>query len=356
MALGVSIPSVFGGQVNPKTGAVKGTSSNYNPNPVNVGGLSRGTSQPYKPSTGNAPIALPFNPVAGMGNMPIPLPFDPTRGQPLGGMMANWDETGGGFAGSDLLSQIWEMNARRAQEAMAAAGGDLGASAGFQNQRLDLKEKEIGVNRDTLNRQNPLLDELYGLREGQREGSKKYLDTIKGQTQKDFDQAMSYLDEELKFLDIGTASQQRKQRSEATAAGAVVTQGNRDAIGDINNENAQGKARIGNQRFGETSKRTRELASIEKQYGDIAFQSKIDKATTAEDKAKVYDQMKLLDLQAEELGISRAEVAQRLSSGMRAVKSSYNDLDQLLGALTSGDPNMIQQAQDYWNKFYKAGS
>ncbi len=354
MPLGV--PNVFAQNSNSTTTikptqtrpSTLGTGARQGSYATNEGGRYAPPTQTTRPPASIAPTptvpwngALPFNPAV--------ISFDPYA-QPL----IPADPTGD--AQSSLLQLIWDANLRRSQAAKGADAGSLRAGYDADMARLGLKDKEIGINREALGRQNPLIDELYAGREGQRAGTETYLGKIKGQSQKDYDSTLSLLDEELTNLGFTTKLATSRQQGAAAANGATNTTGNTESLGEIAQQDKMGRLTLANQREGAKSSYTREMASIDKQYGDIGFQRRMDNASTAEDRSKIFDQMKLLDLQAEEVGISRTELAAKLSSGLGKINSSYGDLDQLLGALTSQDPTQINAALEWFNKAYAAGS
>lgn len=328
---GGSPPTTSRGPTNSRTPAISGPS--LSPVPATRAQYQANTpsAQPIAQQT-TSPFTLPFNPS---------IPFD--LGSQLGSLIQLDPQA---EADRNMRNALWDAQLRRSRSMAGADAGSLRAGYDADMARLGLRDQEIGIKREGLNRQNPLIDVLFGGREGQRSNAETYLGKIKVQSQADYDQAMKWLDEEIKAVDNKTASDTRTQRSAATAAGAVVTQGNRDALSDIDFANKFGKGKIENERIGAKSSLTREMASIEKQYSDVGFQRRMDEAQTAEDRIKIFDQMRLLDLEAEEVGITRTELAAKLSSGLGKINSSYSDLDQLLSAAMSGDPYGVEKVRE----------
>lgn len=360
----LGVPSVFGGD-NKKTyptssgglgvgGASRTSSTPTTPFNVSSGGLGIGSTSRSSPGSAlgayagsyaanNTPIPLPFNPTAG---------FDPSLLNGLGDLIP---PDPFGEAQGALQTAILNMNMRRQQQLMDAADAEARAGAGATQAHIGVEREKLDLQRSGLDRQIPLIDELFGAREGQRASDTKYLDRVAKQNEADYTHAMSVLDQELANLGIAASRATTAQQRDAASRGSVATQGNTELLGDISRKKLEGEQNIGNKRFEAGSARERAAASIEQQYSDIGFQARIDKAQTAEEKAKIYDQYKLLDLMAKDLDISAGQVASQLDAALKKNKAQWGNLDSLTDALLSGDPLRVKAATQFINDNYPQG-
>lgn len=322
-----SVTNQYGPSYTPSSPMGYGPIFNYN------------SQQKYNPQ---AP-PLPFNPTAG---------FDPSLLSGLGDLIPT-DPFAEAQRG--LMEALFGQQMRRQQQLMDAADAEARAGAGASGARIANEREKLGVQRGALDRQLPLIDELFGAREQGRGSSRDYLGKVSKQSQADYDQAMKVLDDALVSLGADVNVAKGAQQSQATASGAIVTQGNRDALSDIDRKHVEGQKAVENQRFQAGSARERERASIDRQWSEIAVQERIDKAQTAEDKAKIYDQYKLLDLMAKDLDISAGQVASQLDAALKKNKAQWGNLDSLFQAVFSGDPAQVRAAQDFITKNYPQG-
>jgi hypothetical protein len=222
--------------------------------------------------------------------------------------------------------------------ANAAIGGAASQGANLANRGIDLDFEQLGVDRAALDRQTPLLDTLFGIRNDQRKSEQDYLKTLDELGNKD-------LANQLAGADLTQASDTRKQRSSATASGSLVSTGNRAALSDI-------KTAFGLTTENFKNARARDAAGIKAKWDDNYFQGEADKAKTAEDRAAIQDQYKSMDILEKRYNLSREQIANSLASTLANLNlNKIMSVGQVLQGLQS---NNAQTAQMYYELLSKS--
>ena len=256
---------------------------------------------------------------------------------------------------------LFEIALRKLQKSKGLGGADaanLQAEIEAALKRLDLNEEDLGNQRGTLDRQIPLIDKLFSYREGTRNAAEEYQRALDDLSAGDFTRTNKYLDDLLGFAgeergladSIARTGAERATRESYDAAAATSgtrTVGLNEGLGDIKtalSQQLQGTdltyrqktTDIGKQRGDVESGYAKQKAESKKFFSDSYFQRKIDEATTAEDKAKIQDAYKQLDIRARELGISREEYQRKLAAGMAriGIQNSMNE-DDIFALITS---------------------
>lgn len=231
----------------------------------------------------------------------------------------------------------YERQQREIESAAGGAGGAASRGAELQNRGLDLDFEQLGIDRASLGRQTPLLDQLFGLRERSRGSERDYL--------KSMDQlGEESLVNQLAGADLTKKSNTRAARSDAVARGATVTQGLRDSLGDIDESYS-----LTTKQF--RLERAREAAGIKAKWDDNYFQGQIDAATTAEEKAKIQDQYKAFDILEKRLNLSREQIANSLSQTLASLNlNKVLSVGQVMSALLSTKEKSAQLAFELLGK------
>lgn len=133
---------------------------------------------------------------------------------------------------------------------------------------------------------------------------------------------------------LGADIRTRGQKSDATARGAFVTQGNRDALSDISKQLGFDEGRL-----------------------NIGYQQ--DMIGLKEQKAQAADRNKQLDMKAKELGLQRNELKTALQQGIERLNmGAYVDVNSIMDKLASTDiqertiaEQIYRQALDYAGVF-----
>lgn len=300
---------------------------------------------------------------------PVPLPFNPTGPSfvmdPRAILAQKLQDTYMAnaavmFAGIDKYGERLQQHQADLEGAYGARAGAASQGAALANRGVDLDEEKLGVDRRSTERQNPLLDELFGLRTGQRNSRNEYIKSLEGLSEREM-AAKLFGADAIQEFGLGSADLQqkqmtRKQRSDAAAAGASVTQGNRDALSDIDQEHALTTTKVKKDRelAGKTAQleRDRDAAGLKAQWDDNYWQQQLDAATTKEEKAKVGDRLSMLDIAAKELGLKREQIANQLSQTLASMNlDSVSSVGQLLDAMVSNDQKRADAA---WQIFQQA--
>ncbi len=327
-----------------------------------------GNATPTSPS-GYGPIFAYNSAQQSKASSPVPLPFNPTppafiqdprailAQQLQDTYMANAATM---FAGLDAQKDRLAQHQAELEGAYGARAGAASQGAALANRGVDLDEEKLGVDRKATERQNPYLDELFGLRTGQRNSRNDYLKTLEGLSEREM-AAKLFGADAIQEFGLGSADLQqkqltRKQRSDAAAAGSTVTQGNREALSDIDLEHALTTTKVKKDRelAGKTAQleRERDAAGIKAQWDDNYWSQQLDAATTKEEKAKVGDRLSMLDIAAKELGLKREQIANQLSQTLASMNlDKVTSVGQLLDAMVSNDQKRAEAA---WQIFQQA--
>ena len=263
------------------------------------------------------------------------------------------------LAGLQNQTDALEQRRRDLEAAYGARAGAAGSGADIANRGVDLDEEKLRLERQGTERQIPFLDQLLGLRSGKRASDRDYLKSLEGLSDQELALKLFGADAQQEFglasADLAQKTLTRKQRSDATAAGAVVTQGNRDALGDIDTEHATTTKKVRSDRelAGKTAQleRERDAAGIKAQWDDNYWAEEIDKATTAEDKAKITDRLGALDLAAKELGLRREQIANSLAQSLASMGlDKIMSVGSLMDAMMGNDEKAAQAAWDIFQQ------
>lgn len=293
-----------------------------------------------------------------------------------------------GLAGTDY-AQLGLSDAQLAtQQAKLNAGYNLTSKyanqdLGFGNQRLDLQQQGVGVERGANMRQIEYYAKLMGMNTADLARRMGYVDEAQGLAYKSFGRENQYIDQQHGFVgrqlsnanlgfDYSTASVLqagqtglRDQRDAAAAGGSYATAGNRDRLSDVRGTQAQGlgqidvgrkgarldydtsKAGLKNQRGDLKDQLSEQLLGFKSQRGELKSDYGRDQLSLKEQQAKLNDSNKMLDIKSSEIGLSRRELS---SSIQRQLEKAGLDrtfgVQDVMAALQSNDIQRISLAEN----------
>lgn len=224
----------------------------------------------------------------------------------------------------------------------------LNQDLAFGDRQHDLQLAGVNIDRGGANRQLGYLSQLMGMNTADLNRRLGFIDQHQGLAQESAGRQLGYVDtrrgieNEALGYDIGNIQEQfqreqRSQRDDAAARGAGTSPGHRLAIEDIGEdrqyrlatrllESKATKAGLTNEEFGVREQLARQLLGFNEQRGDLNSQYARDQLGLQNQQANTRDQLKHLDLRAQEVGLSREQMRSAIQRQLEA-----SNLDMFFG-------------------------
>jgi hypothetical protein len=225
----------------------------------------------------------------------------------------------------------YQMQMDQLRKQLGLAGGQAG-----------IANSNNAIDRAALDRQGPLLDQLLGLDKSANGRSLDDLVFNLGQGRASLDQQGQQLDYSklrgTQNAQTSAADQEWGLRSDATAKGAVGSQGERRGYASIQDQLQKSLGDIDKQFGWNKADLDRSRGSLEQNaksgYGSIMDQNTRLDVNDAENRAKLEDDKKRLDNAAKSIGLSSAETKSRIDGqlsklGLDSMMSSFDVLQGL---------------------------
>ncbi len=209
------------------------------------------------------------------------------------------------------------------------AGRGMGASnagqnAAFANQGYDLGMEKLGLQRNSLGSNTDYYNQLLGLLGNDLSGTLGYQDKL---------QTLASQLYGVNQAEVGTAAdiQRRNQISSAVGSGALQSKGNIQSLADIytNRDYGLSKLKTGFETANAGFDEARRSAQTGFEQRQLGIKHELDLNA---------DQLKMLDLTAKDLGLSRDKALSAIKQGLDSLNlSSVLDVQDVFDALSSGD-------------------
>lgn len=231
--------------------------------------------------------------------------------------------------------------------------GDGGAGAAGRaaaNRNYDIGMRQIGLQREGLdidrgaaNRQMGYYDQLGGIQGRQLDNSLGLLSQQRGFAGDSYMNQLATFDTQGRGIDANSAREQEMMMSAAIAGGAVASQGVRSDKSFIEGERTRAQSLLNNQRTEAKINYQERLANLDSQTRGLLLDHELNQLSNAEQKARLGDRLKQLDLTARQYDLNAEQLAANLQSAIDSIGAGESlRVGQLMDAINS---NNAQKAQ-----------